>query len=299
MRSLMSVLPSTARLQARFTTSRATNFYYSFLFLPREKRRAIESVYAFARRGDDLADGDLRPDEAAREIARYRDALDGCYSGRTDGHSSAPEISALAETVQRYKIPRRYFDDLILGLEMDLGGARYPTFDDLAVYCYRVAGAIGLISIEVFGYRHPETREYAVSLGTALQLVNILRDLQSDARRGRVYLPQEDLERFGVRPEDLAAGRSTDAFIELMQFECDRARHYFDRARQALPPEERRSMVAAEIMAATYWRLLGAIRQRNYNVFGTRVRLARPLKFWIALSVYLAVYLGRDWRGRD
>src|SRR2546426_3438164 len=184
-RPLMSVLPSTARLPARFTTSRATNFYYSFLFLPREKRRAIESVYAFARRGDDLADGDLGPDEAAREIARYREALDGCYAGRTDGHNSAPEISALAETVQRYKIPRRYFDDLILGLEMDLGGARYPTFEDLAVYCYRVAGAIGLISIEVFGYRNPATREYAVSLGTALQLVNILRDLQSDARRGR------------------------------------------------------------------------------------------------------------------
>jgi len=196
------------------------------------------------------------------------------------------------EGVWRYNVPRRHFDDLILGLEMDLTGARYRTFEDLAVYCYRVAGAIGLISIEVFGYRNPCARDYAVNLGIALQLVNILRDIQSDARRGRIYLPEEDLERFGVRPDELRAGERSDAFIELMQFECDRARSYFDQARRMLAFEDRRSMVAAEIMAAIYWRLLGAIRQRGYNVLGERVRLSRPLKFWIAL----AVYLGWDWR---
>ena len=271
----------------RLTTAHATNFYYSFVFLPAEKRRAIEAVYAFARRGDDIADSHLTKEDAGAEIARYRAALDDCYAGR----ASAPELRALAESVERFMIPRRPFEDLILGLEMDLNGTRYQTFDDLALYCYRVASTIGLIAIEIFGYRHPGARDYAVNLGMALQLVNILRDLESDGRRGRLYLPAEDLERFGVRPAEILEGRYNDPFIELMQFECDRARRHFDLARQSLAPEDRRAMVAAEIMAAIYWRLLKRIQQRRYNVFGKRVRLSRPLKFWTALSVYL----GREW----
>jgi phytoene synthase len=154
-----------------------------------------------------------------------------------------------------------------------------------------VASTIGLISIEIFGYRNPRARDYALNLGMALQLVNILRDIQSDAKRGRIYLPGEDLERFGVRPGELSAGAYNDPFIELMQFECDRALHYFDLAHQLLPQEDRRSLVAAEIMAAIYWRLLKRIQKRCYNVFGERVRLSRPLKFWTALSVYL----GAEW----
>ena len=266
----------------RLTSVHSTNFYYSFVFLPPEKRRAIEAVYAFARRGDDIADSHLTNEAAAAEIARYRAALEDCYAGRAD----TPELHALAEAVERFKIPRRPFEDLILGLEMDLNGTRYQTSDELALYCYRVASTIGLISIEIFGYRHPSARDYAVNLGMALQLVNILRDLKSDGRRGRLYLPLEDLERFGVRPAEILEGSYSDPFIELMQFECDRARRYFDLARQALAPEDRRSMVAAEIMAAIYWRLLKRIQQRRYNVFGERVRLSRPLKFWTALSVY-------------
>jgi phytoene synthase len=266
-----------------FATARATNFYYSFVFLPREKRRAIEAVYAFARRGDDIVDSGLEPDRAVEELARYRAALDDCYAGR----GATPELRALAESTARFKIPRQPFEDLILGLEMDLSVTRYDTFEDLALYCYRVASTIGLIAIEIFGYQNPRTRDYAVNLGMALQLVNILRDLVSDARRGRLYLPREDLERFGVRPGEVLAGHCNDPVIELMQFECDRARHYFDLARQMLPPEDRRAMVAAEIMAAIYWRLLRLIQKRRYNVFGKRVRLSRPRKFWTALSVYL------------
>jgi phytoene synthase len=271
----------------RFTNARDTNFYYSFVFLPAEKRRAIEAVYAFARRGDDVADSGLEPEAAGREIARYRQALDECYAGKGE----TPELRALAETVVRFRIPRQPFEELILGLEMDLRTARYETFQDLALYCYRVASTIGLIAIEIFGYRNPRARDYAVNLGMALQMVNILRDLQSDARRGRIYLPREDLDRFGVRPEEILAGNFTDPFIELMQFECDRARHYFDLARQMLPLEDRRSMIAAEIMAAIYWRILKRIQLRRCNVFGDRVRLSRPLKFWTALSVYL----GAEW----
>jgi phytoene synthase len=154
-----------------------------------------------------------------------------------------------------------------------------------------VASTIGLISIEIFGYRNPSAREYAMNLGKALQVVNILRDLESDARRGRLYLPQEDLDRFGIRPAEITEGRYSDPFIELMQFECDRARGFFDAARDALASEDRRSMAAAEIMGAIYWRVLGRIRARRYNVFGERVRISRPLKFWTAL----AVYVGFEW----
>ncbi|HEV2493476.1 MAG TPA: presqualene diphosphate synthase HpnD [Terriglobia bacterium] len=290
----MSAAVQPVRTPTRFTSAAATNFYYSFVLLPREKRRAIESVYAFARRGDDLVDGDLATDEAAHQMARFRELLDECYAdGRPSlGSDAEPAIEALAETVHRYPIPRRLFDDLISGLQMDLDRAQYRTFEDLAVYCYRVAGTIGLISIEIFGYRSLQTRDYAVHLGTALQLVNILRDVASDARRGRVYLPDEDLDRFGVKREQLLAARPSEGFAELMRFECDRARHYFDLAQLSLAPKERRLMVAAEIMAAIYWRLLAEIEQRGYNVFGPRIALPRHLKLWIALSVYL----GRNWR---
>jgi phytoene synthase len=275
---------------SRAATPRLTNFYYSFVFLPRRKRRAIEAVYAFARRGDDVVDSGLAPEEAGRQMARYRQALRACYA-EPGAAFDDPELAALAESIREFKIPRQPFEDLILGLEMDLLGERYQTFDDLSLYCYRVASTIGLIAIEIFGYTDPRTRDYAVNLGKALQLVNILRDIQSDARRGRIYLPLEDLAEFGVRPGDLLSGAYRDPFIELMQFECDRARHFFGLARQLLPPQDRRAMVAAEIMAAIYWRLLGRIQKRCYNVFGERVRLSAREKLWIALSVYL----GAEW----
>jgi phytoene synthase len=274
----------------RFATPRLTNFYYSFVFLPPQKRRAIEAVYAFARRGDDLVDSGLAPDEARRRMVLYRKALDACYT-EPGAALEDPELAALAESIREFKIPRQPFEDLILGLEMDLNGARYATFDDLSLYCYRVASTIGLIAIEIFGYTKPQTRDYAVNLGIAMQLVNILRDIQSDAQRGRIYLPSEDLDQFGLRPRELLSGAYTDPFIELMQLESDRARHVFSVARQFLPPQDRRSMVAAEIMAATYWRLLGRIQKRRYNVFGKRVRLRAPEKLWTALCVYL----GAEW----
>jgi phytoene synthase len=273
---------------SRAAAFRRTNFYFSFVFLPGEKRRAIEAVYAFARRGDDVVDSGLPPDEAARQMALYRQALDACYAERGAAVAD-PDLAALAASIRRFKIPRQPFEDLILGLEMDLAGTRYETFDDLSVYCYRVASTIGLIAIEIFGYTDLRVRDYAVNLGKALQLVNILRDIQSDARRGRIYLPSADLEQFGVRPEDLLSGVYQDAFIRLMRFESDRARRFFAEARRFLPPQDRRRMVSAEIMAAIYWRLLGWIERRRYNVFGDRVRVPTHEKLWVALSVYLGV----------
>ena len=274
-----------------FTNARVTNFYYAFVFLPPEKRLAIEAVYAFARRGDDVADSGLAAEDATAALTRYRQALDACYA-QDSSQLDSPELRALASAIERFKIPRQPFDDLILGLEMDLTGAHYETFDDLSLYCYRVASTIGLICIEIFEYQNPRTRGYAVNLGKALQMVNILRDIQADAQRGRVYLPQEDLDRFGVRPAQLLAGTYNDSFIELMQFECDRALEFFKQARLLLPPEDRRSMKAAEIMASIYWGILKRIQKRCYNVFGKRVRVPRPMKLWTALTVYL----GAEWQ---
>jgi phytoene synthase len=274
-----------------FTNARVTNFYYAFVFLPPEKRLAIEAVYAFARRGDDVADSGLAPTNAAAALDQYRQALDACYA-QDASQLDAPELRALANAIERFKIPRQPFEDLILGLEMDLTGAHYETFEELSLYCYRVASTIGLICIEIFEYQNPRTRDYAVNLGKALQMVNILRDIQADAQRGRVYLPQEDLDRFGVRPADLLAGTYNDPFIELMQFECDRAVDFFKQARKLLAPEDRRSMKAAEIMASIYWGILKRIQKRCYNVFGKRVRVPRPMKLWTALTVYL----GAEWQ---
>jgi 15-cis-phytoene synthase len=223
-------------------------------------------------------------------MALYRQALDACYAERGAALDN-PELAALAASIRRFKIPRQPFEDLILGLEMDLAGTRYQTFEDLSVYCYRVASTIGLIAIEIFGYTDLRARDYAVNLGKALQLVNILRDIQSDARRGRIYLPSADLEQFGVRPDDLLSGVYQDAFIRLMGFESDRARRFFAEARRFLPPQDRRRMVSAEIMAAIYWRLLARIRERRYNVFRERVRVPTHEKLWTALSVYL----GAEW----
>jgi 15-cis-phytoene synthase len=286
----MNVLSS----RPRFTNAHTTNFYYAFVFLAPEKRRAIEAVYAFARRGDDAADAGLSGTEAAQQMALWHKDLESCYEdegGRGLEHNVRPELGALAEAVKQFNIPKRHFEDLFLGFEMDLKRTSYATFNDLSLYCYRVASTIGLIAIEIFGYTNPRSRDYAVNLGTALQLVNILRDLESDARRGRVYLPEEDLEHFRVRRQDLLDGQPSDSLVELMQFEADRTRQYFNLARQALPPEDRRCMTPAEIMAAIYWRLLGDIQRRGYNVFGQRVRLSRALKFWTAFSVYL----GAEW----
>ena len=277
----------------RLTNARTTNFYYSFLVLRPEKRRAIEAVYAFARRSDDAVDREGGHESAIREIARCREDLVACYpaDGRFRAEGRAPNVVQLAAAIERFKIPRRHFEDLLRGLEMDLARTRYRTFDDLAVYCYRVASTIGLISVEIFGYQNPRTRDYAVKLGQALQLVNILRDLGSDGRRGRVYLPEEDLERFGVSPDGICNGRPDGRFREMMEFEAERARECFREARRALPEEDRRAMLAAEIMAAIYWKLLERVLQRRNNPFAERVRLSRASKMISAIRVFL----GLEW----
>ena len=216
---------------SRLTRKSRSNFFYAFLVLPRAQREAIYACYAFCRIVDDAVD--LGQDRAAQraELARWREEIARVYEGR----AQHPAGQRLQVALRRFPIPRHALEEIIAGVEMDLDHPTYETWDALYPYCYRVASAVGLCCIEIFGYSDARAREYAVNLGVALQLTNILRDVQVDARNGRTYLPQADLRRFGVTTEDLAGGRYTPQFVQLMTFEAGRAREYYQRAWSALP----------------------------------------------------------------
>jgi phytoene synthase len=278
------------RLVSRLTRRSRSNFYYAFLVLPRARREALYAVYAFCRIVDDIADlgGDIALQR--RELERWRGELARCYDG---GPTHSPVAARLLEAIHRYPIPRPALEAIVDGVEMDLDGATYATFDRLYTYCYRVASAVGLCCIEIFGYTDPRAREYAVNLGIALQLTNIMRDVGADARAGRVYLPQEDLDRFGVTTEDLRNGRYTDAFIRLMEHQALRARQFYGAARRVFPERDARTLVAAEIMGRIYFALLGEIEARGYRVFEDRVALSARRKLAIALRAWASSRLGR------
>jgi phytoene synthase len=263
------------------TRRSSSNFYYAFRLLSPERRQALYAVYAFCRFIDDIADDKDRREPAAL-LARWREELELVYGGAP----THPIGCALAEAVRRFALPQEYFLDLIRGVEMDLTRRRYATFDELYQYCYRVASTVGLVCIEIFGYQQPSTRDYAIDLGIAFQLTNILRDVLEDARRGRIYLPLEDLHRFDCAEAELLAGRYSPRFAALMAFECSRARAYYRRARSALAPEDRGSLAAAEAMCSIYKRLLDRIEARNFDVFGPKVTLSRYEKVTLALAAW-------------
>jgi 15-cis-phytoene synthase len=275
--------------------SRDTSFYYSFLVLPPRKRRAIVAVWDFCRAVDDAVDevvaeqewaGGLTADARAKaslQIAGWRSELEAVYTGTP----ALPQGVALQPFVREFGLPRVHFEQLIEGVEMDLVCSRYQTFDALSEYCRRVASAVGLICLEIFGYRDPGSKAYAESLGMALQLTNIVRDVGSDLRRGRIYLPMEDLRRFGVGEADLQRADVTDAVAALLRFECDRARDYYRRAAVQLPRVDARSLVAAEIMGGIYYGILQRIERAGYDVFSRRIRVPRPQRAMIALRIWL------------
>jgi phytoene synthase len=267
---------------SRLTRRSRSNFFYAFLCLPRRQREAIYAVYAFCRIVDDAVDLGRDHEEQRRTLGRWRDEIDRVYGGAP----AHPAGQRLQQAVRAFPIPRAALLEIIAGVEMDLDHPTYETFEDLYPYCYRVASAVGLCCIEIFGYTDAGAREYAVNLGVALQLTNILRDVQADARAGRVYLPQEDLGRFGVPAEDLAAGRYTPRFVALMRHEAERARAYYARAWAALPARDRRRLFAAEIMGHTYFALLRAMEAREFRVFGERVTLPASRRLAIALSCW-------------
>jgi len=267
----------------KVTKGSGSNFYYAFLFLPKPKREAIYAVYAFCRLSDDLVDEVKAGGDPAEALSRWRKELDTHF----ENSIGPPVIAAVGQAARRFEIPKVYFKELLDGMEMDLTRARYATFEELYSYCYRVASVVGLICIEIFGYTNPRTRTYAEQLGIAFQLTNILRDLAIDAKRGRIYLPQDELKRFGYSEEDLLAGRYNGAFVELMRFQCERARNYFRAASVGLPEEDRRSLLAAEIMRAIYYRLLLKIEQLRYNVFQGDIALPKSRKLFLAGGLWL------------
>jgi phytoene synthase len=274
---------------SRLTRKSRSNFFYAFLCLPRPQREAIYAVYAFCRIVDDAVDLEPNRDEQRRALAAWRAEIARVYEGRPEH----PAAQRLQEAIRTFAIPRAVLEQIIAGVEMDLDHSSYETFEDLYPYCYRVASAVGLACIEIFGYRDARAREYAVDLGIALQLTNILRDVEPDARAGRVYLPQEDLRRFRVDVADLAAGRYTPRFVELMTWQAARARRYYEQAWSALPPSDAKTLFAAEIMGRTYFALLGVIEARRFRVFGERVSLPARRKLAIALGCLMRARWGR------
>ena len=265
------------------TKSSSTNFYYAFLTLPPQKRYAIYATYAFCRLCDDIVDDPERRETAEQDLASLREQLDGAYRGRPDG----PIWTALADAQQRYGIPKSHFGDVIDGCEMDLTKNSYGTFDELLQYCRRVASAPGLICIEIFGYTDERAVEYAVDLGIAMQLTNIARDVAEDARDGRVYLPQEELEKFGYAQSDLMAGTVNDAFRDLMKFQIERARRYFESGAKLYPLLDRRSRACPRTMASVYRRLLGRIEAADYDVFSQRIGLSVTAKAALAARLWI------------
>jgi 15-cis-phytoene synthase len=261
-----------------------SNFFYSFLFLPKAKRDAIIDVYGFCRAVDDIVDDIVEQngtvEDARAGLNEWRAELDALYAGQP----TKPIALRLQRVLAQFPMPQEYFEEMINGCEMDLHRHRYETFDELYEYCYRVASITGLMCIEIFTYRSPQTKDYAINLGQALQLTNILRDLKEDAARGRVYLPQEDLRQFAYSEAELHESIVNDNFRALMRFECERARSYYQRAADLLPAEDRPTLVAARTMGKIYYRLLEQIEAVEYDVFHHQIRLHRPERFLIALS---------------
>lgn len=283
--------------------ARDTSFSYAFLMLPPARRNAIVAVWDFCRAVDDAVDEAVPPGEwplspaarrrAEQELASWRRELALCFANGTAGEPRTRQGRALCPFVASFDLPRAPFEELIDGVAMDLEKTRYETIEELIEYCRRVASAVGLICIEIFGCRGEAARDYAVNLGLALQLTNIIRDVGSDLGRGRVYLPQEDLRRFGVSEQALAAGLVTPPIRALLAFEIGRAREYFARAAHSLPQAGPRKLVAAEIMGAIYRDILRRIEIADYDVFSRVIRVPRPARLAIALATWARMAVGR------
>ncbi len=264
------------------TRQAARNFYFAFVTLPPHRRRAIYASYAFCRICDDIADGPDPPEEQMRELAAVRHQLAQTYAGEPQG----PVFTALADAVTTFGIPEAYFQDVIAGVEMDLTQDRYATFEALRTYCYRVASTVGLICLEVFGYQDPRAREYATDLGLAMQLTNILRDIKEDAERGRIYLPQDELARFGYSEESLRHGIIDENFLALMQFQAHRAREYFDRGARLIPLLSARSRTCPAVLQGLYCKLLDRMEARGFNVFQERASLNTQEKLLLTAKLW-------------
>ena len=269
-----------------YTKNSGSNFYYSFLFLPKAKREAMYTVYAFCKAIDSTVDEPAAGSNPKEELTRWRNELDAVYGGTP----TTPIMVSLAHHVKSMGIPKAYFEELIKGVEMDLFNNRYVTFDELSLYCYRVASVVGLICLHIFGVTSARAQDYAVALGMAFQLTNILRDVGTDAEERRIYLPLEDLQKWNYAEKSMLNRHYSPEFCALMEYEASRAHHYYQRADAALKglsPEERRALTVAEIMRGIYSRILDQIERSNYQVFGPRISLTTTRRLIIALRIWL------------
>lgn len=259
-----------------------SSFYYSFLFLPAERRRAITALYAFCREVDDVVDECTDAQLARTTLAWWRSEVGNLFSGKPQH----PVTRALAPHVAAFGLTAGRLNEIIAGVEMDLSQRRYADFAGLERYCYLVAGVVGLLAAGIFGYRDPRTLEYAKTLGTAFQLTNIIRDVGEDARRNRIYLPMEDLERFGVTAAGIREGKYDGSFVRLMQFQAARANSFYDKALQMLPSQDRRAQRPGLVMAAIYRQLLAEIERDGFHVLEGRTSLTPLRKLWIACRTW-------------
>lgn len=260
-----------------------SSFYYSFLFLTAEKRRAITALYAFCREVDDVVDECSEPSVAATKLDWWHREVDALFNH----HPTHPVTRALLPHLKRFNILAERLHAIIEGMQLDLKLNRYETYDELKHYCWHVAGVVGELSADIFGYSDARTLTYATELGLAFQLTNIIRDVGDDLRRGRIYLPQAELQRFEVTPEDLQARRYNDNFLALMQFQCARARSCYRSAFAALPEPDRRPQRTGLIMASIYQMLLNEIESSGYQVLHQRISLPPLRKFWLACKTCL------------
>jgi phytoene synthase len=267
----------------RKAAASGSSFYYSFLFLPQERRRAITALYAFCREVDDVVDETADAQLAATKLAWWRQEVALLF----DGRPQHPVSRALQPALAPYGITAERLNEIIDGMQMDLTQTRYLDFAGLERYCYRVAGVVGMLAAGIFGYADARTLEYAKTLGTAFQLTNIIRDVGEDARKNRIYLPIEDLQRFGVSAADLLQGRHGEAFIALMRFQAARARDCYARAMAALPAVDRRAQRPGLIMAAIYRTLLDEIERDGFQVLHQRTSLTPLRKLWVAWKTWL------------
>ena len=260
-----------------------SSFYYAFNLLPNEKRDAMNTVYAFCRETDDIVDEGNETEEIKYEkLRKWRIELEKAVVG----HSDYILLNKLGKTISQFNIPLEPFFELLKGMEMDLQYKRYLSFDDLVTYCYRVASTVGLMCIEIFGYKHKSAKDFAVNLGIALQLTNILRDIKKDSIKGRIYLPQEDLKTFGYAESDLLSHIYNANFVDLMVYETNRAQKYFDKATMNLDLDDKASMFAARAMQHIYHKLLEKIINADYNVFQKNIKVNKIEKAGIAIGVW-------------
>jgi phytoene synthase len=268
------------------TKKSGSNFYYSFLFLPRKQRAAMYTVYAFCKEVDNAVDEPPAGSNPQDELQRWRGELEAAYRGTP----TFPVTISLAYHVRQLAIPQAYFDELIKGVEMDLTAARYASFQDLSVYCYRVASVVGLICLHIFGPTSARAQDYAVALGMAFQLTNILRDIGTDAAQGRIYLPEEDLRKFGCTDQTILQRQENAELHKLLHSETARAHEYYAKAQaafDALPAQDRKALTVAEIMRAVYFRLLKKIEEPRHQIFGQRARLSTSHRLAVAAGVWI------------